>query len=455
LSTAAGWASTTTAALASTTLAAATTAGLAATAAAAGLTTTTAALSATATLSTAAGWASTTTTAALAAATTSGLTATATTTAGLASTTAALSATGATTATALRTELLFRTSHSCTLRSVCSWQRKKQCMCHIRTCNQQTHCVIRATNIEFVPVKHFRRVKPLESGARIALIAPAGPLQKPEELARAQENARTFGWEPIVALHARDRTGYLAGHDRDRLNDINVALRDPNIDGIWCLRGGYGMIRILADIDYDALSRTPKAIIGYSDITALHAAVQRKCRLVTYHGPTAREPLSELARDSFERAVVKQTDSCGTAPKAREINAGTAEGRLVGGNLAVLASLCGTPFIPDLSDGILILEDINEPVYRIDRMLQQLRLSGALTGCKAIVFGECVKCSDDAGGGGRGFDEVLGETAHALGVPCMAGIPVGHIDAQWTIPLGATATLDTKTRTLAVTSYPS
>jgi muramoyltetrapeptide carboxypeptidase len=327
-------------------------------------------------------------------------------------------------------------------------------MCHIKTCKPLTHCVIRATNDEFVPIKHFRRVKPLESGARVALVAPAGPLQKPEELARAEENARALGWEPIVAPHAKDRTAYLAGHDRDRLKDINAALRDPNIDAVWCLRGGYGMIRILAGIDYDAISRTPKAIIGYSDITALHAAVQRMCGLITYHGPTARESLTDFSRGSFERAVVGQTDSCGTAPKAREINPGSAEGRLVGGNLAVLTSLCGTPFMPDLAEGILILEDINEPVYRIDRMLQQLMLSGALTGCKAIVFGECVKCQEDAGGG-RSFDDVLGETAHALGVPCMAGIPVGHIDEQWTIPLGATGALDTKTRTLTVTSYAS
>lgn len=328
-------------------------------------------------------------------------------------------------------------------------------MCHITTCKELNHCVIRATDIEFVPIKHFRRVKPLESGARVALVSPAGPLQKPEELARALENTRGFGWEPIVAPHASDRIGYLAGHDRDRLNDINAALRDPNIDAVWCLRGGYGMIRILAGIDYDALSRTPKAIIGYSDATALHAAVQRRCGLITYHGPTAREPLSDFSRDSFERAVIKQTDSCGAAPQAREINPGSAEGRFVGGNLAVLASLCGTPFMPDLSDGILILEDINEPVYRVDRMLQQLRLSGALNECKAIVFGACVKCPDDAGGGARGFDEVLGETAHSLGVPCIAGIPIGHIDAQWTIPLGATGTLETKTRTLTVTSYAS
>ena len=304
-------------------------------------------------------------------------------------------------------------------------------------------------------VKHFRSAKPLDPGAHVALIAPAGPLQKPEDLPRAQENTRLLGWEPIVGSHATDRVGYLAGDDRNRLADINRALRDPKIDAIWCLRGGYGMMRILSGIDYDALSRTPKAIIGYSDVTALHAAVQRKCRLVTYHGPTAREPMTDLSRDSLRRAVVEQADSCGVAANAREINAGVAEGRLVGGNLAVLTSLCGTPFAPDLSDGILVLEDINEPVYRIDRMLQQLKLAGAFNGCRAIVFGECVKCPDDAGGGGRPFDEVLGEIAHSLGVPCLAGIPMGHIAEQWTIPLGAMGTLDTATRTLAVTSYNS
>jgi muramoyltetrapeptide carboxypeptidase len=306
-----------------------------------------------------------------------------------------------------------------------------------------------------VPAKHFRRAKPLTSGARVALIAPAGPLQKAEDLPRARENVRTLGWNAVVAAHAEDRIGYLAGNDRDRLNDINGALRDPNIDAVWCLRGGYGIIRILSGIDYDAISRTQKAIIGYSDITALHAAVQRKCELITYHGPTAREPLSDFSRDSFQRAVVAQTDSCGTAPKAREINPGAAEGRLVGGNLAVLASLCGTSFMPDLTEGILVLEDINEPVYRIDRMLQQLKLSGALNGCKAIAFGECVKCPDDAGGDGRPFDDVLGEVARELRVPCVAGIPIGHIDQQWTIPLGALATLDTASRTLTVTSFTS
>src|SRR5207253_5332233 len=186
------------------------------------------------------------------------------------------------------------------------------------------------------------------SGARVALISPASPLQKNDELPRAQENARSFGWEPIVATHATERVGYLAGDDRDRLNDINRALRDPEIDALWCLRGGYGMIRILPGIDYDALARSPKAIIGYSDVTALHAAVQRKCRLITYHGPTARETMSDFSRDSFSRAVVDQTVSCGVAHNSREISHGHAEGRLVGGTLTVIVSMCGYPFAPDI-----------------------------------------------------------------------------------------------------------
>ncbi len=306
-----------------------------------------------------------------------------------------------------------------------------------------------------MPLKQFRCAEPLASGARVALIAPAGPLQQPDELPRAQENARTLGWEPIVGDHATARMGYLAGHDRDRLNDLNRALRDPKIDGIWCLRGGYGMMRIIDAVDYAALSRMPKIIIGYSDVTALHTAVQTRCRLVTFHGPTAREQLTDFSRDSFKRAVNQRVDSCGTAPLAREINAGAAEGRLVGGNLAVLSALAGTPFAPDYTDSILVLEDVNEPVYRIDRMLQQLRLTGSLSGCRAIAFGDCTNCREDAGGGGLPFDEILGELAHSLGIPCLAGIPVGHIPDQWTIPLGAIAALDTKTRSLNVVSYTS
>src|SRR5688572_24217518 len=267
--------------------------------------------------------------------------------------------------------------------------------------------------------------EPLSPGARVALIAPAGPLRNDEELQRAASNARALGWDPIIAEHARARTGYFAGDDAARLHDLTDAMRDRSIDGIWCLRGGYGTMRLLAEIDYDAFARMPKALLGYSDITALHAALWTRCGVVTFHAPTARQSLSDFSRDSIARAVTAHDDSCGAAPDARGIRSGTARGRLAGGNLAVLSALCGTPFFPSLAGAIVVLEDINEAVYRVDRMIRQLLLAGALDACSAIAFGHCTSCSEESDDGARALDDVLTETADLLGIPCIAGIPVG------------------------------
>ena len=292
--------------------------------------------------------------------------------------------------------------------------------------------------------------EPLSPGARVALIAPAGPLRNDDELQRAVNNARALGWEPVVAEHALARTGYFAGDDATRLHDLTGAMRDPSIDGIWCLRGGYGAMRLLAEIDYDTFARTPKALLGFSDITAFHAALWTRCSVVTFHAPTARQPLSAFSLDSLARAVAAHDDSCGVAPEARAIRSGTARGRLAGGNLAVLAALCGTPFFPSLDGAIVVLEDVNEPIYRVDRMIRQLLLSGALDACTALAFGHCTSCSEESDDGARSLDDVLSETADALGIPCLAGIPVGHIPEQWTLPLGALAELDVDARRLTV-----
>jgi len=292
--------------------------------------------------------------------------------------------------------------------------------------------------------------EPLAPGARVALVAPAGPLRGDEEFARASSNARALGWEPVVAAHAHARTGYFAGDDATRLRDLTDAMHDRAIDGIWCLRGGYGAMRLLPDIDYDAFARAPKPVLGYSDITALHAALWTRCGVITYHAPTARQPLTGFSRDSIARAVTAREDSCGIAADARIIRPGLAEGRLAGGNLAVLTALCGTRFFPSLAGTILVLEDINEAVYRVDRMLRQLLLAGALDAVSAIAFGHCTSCSEESDDGARGLDEVLGEIADILGVPCIAGIPVGHIPDQWTLPLGAAAELDVEARRLSV-----
>jgi muramoyltetrapeptide carboxypeptidase len=296
----------------------------------------------------------------------------------------------------------------------------------------------------------MRRPPPLAPGARVALVSPAGPLRGPADLERGVANARALGWDPVVGEHALARDGYFAGDDAARAADLNAALRDPSVDGVWCLRGGYGAMRILPRLDLAALAARPRALIGYSDITALHAAVGRATGLVSYHGPTARAVLTPFSRRSLERAVTAGGDPCGRAPEAEVVRGGTARGRLAGGNLALLASLAGTPYAPDLADSILVLEDVSEGVYRVDRMLQQLHLAGRLDGVRAIAFGHCTNCPEESDDGARRLADVVAEHADRLAVPCLLGVPVGHIDDQWTVPLGAAAELDADARTLRV-----
>ena len=281
----------------------------------------------------------------------------------------------------------------------------------------------------------------LAPGARVALIAPAGPL-RPDELDASVANARALGWEPIPSLHVLRRDGYLAGSDAERLADLNTALQDDRIDGIWCTRGGYGAMRLLREIDYDAMRRRPKPLIGYSDATALHAAFGVHSGVITHHGPTARMELTDFTRDSFARACIDQRDPCGVAAEARTLREGRAEGRLVGGNLALLAGLAGTPYAPDYEGAILVVEDVGEAVYRIDRMLRQLALAGAFAGLAGIAFGHFTEVRDGDDSHARGLDHVLREAADLAGVPAVAGIPLGHIADQWTVPLGARAELD-------------
>jgi muramoyltetrapeptide carboxypeptidase len=310
--------------------------------------------------------------------------------------------------------------------------------------------VINFRKQKIMPNSSYTSVRSLVCHARVALVAPSGPLRDADDLERAIQNVRTFGWEPVIGQNVLARDGYLAGSDAQRLHDLNAAIRDDHVDAIWCVRGGYGLTRILDQIDYEALRDRPKPIIGFSDITALHAAIGRRCHLISYHGPTARATLSEFSRRSFELALITQDNPCGTAPKAHTLYPGIASGRVMGGNLALLAALVGTPFFPDLSNAIFVLEDVGERTYRIDRMLRQLLLAGVLADIAGIGFGQFTECQEHTSE--QSLLSVLQEFATLLAVPCVSNLPIGHVDEQWTIPLGASATLDADTGTLTILS---
>jgi len=300
-------------------------------------------------------------------------------------------------------------------------------------------------------VRCMRSPFPLKAGSRVALIAPSGPLHGYADLERAITNTRMMGWEPVIGAHVLERDAYLAGGDEARRTDLNTFVADDSIDGIWCIRGGYGAMRLLNSLDYASWRDHPKALIGYSDITALHAAIGPRADLVTYHGPTARAELTEFSKASLSAVVSERNGAISlTASDADVLHGGVAAGRLSGGNLAVLSALIGTPFAPPLDDAILVLEDVNESVYRLDRMFTQLRLSGALDRVTGIAFGHFTEIPEDKSNENRELADLLREVADRLAVPCVAKIPVGHIADQWTLPFGRTAVLDADSKTLTI-----
>lgn len=292
-------------------------------------------------------------------------------------------------------------------------------------------------------------------GSRVALVAPAGPLLEQDDLTRAQELCRALGYDPVLGSSAYARHGYMAGTDEQRLGDLNSALADPSISAVWSIRGGYGSLRLLDQVDYAAIARHPKALIGFSDVTVLLNAVTRLTGIVTFHGPVARASMPAFNRWHFERVLTRTEPAgrLGRIPQAPDtlvpqddrivtVRSGVAEGLLAGGNLTLLQCLIGTPYFPELAGAILFLEDVGEDLYRVDRMLAHLRLIGALRRLSGVLIGRFTKLNRSGADGALGYDEVLADYFRPLGVPVAYGFPVGHIDAQWTLPLGVRVRLD-------------
>jgi len=295
----------------------------------------------------------------------------------------------------------------------------------------------------------------LRPAARVALLAPSGPLLERDHLARGAELCRALGLEPVLMPNAGKAHGYLAGTDDERLADLNAALTDPAIDAVWCLRGGNGMNRIIDRVDFAGFAAKPKIVLGYSDITVLLIALTTETGVVTFHGPMARFAMSPFSRAHFE-LVLSRDDVPGLLGRVRSnpdvlvpdrgrivtVVPGRATGRLIGGNLTLLQSLIGTRYFPDLDGAVLFLEDINEDLYRIDRIFGHLRLAGALDALAGVAIGHFSRMRQATFEGAFGLDEVLRTYFPLRHVPVAHGFPIGHVPEQWTLPLGVLAELD-------------
>lgn len=294
--------------------------------------------------------------------------------------------------------------------------------------------------------------KALRRGDKVALVSPASPLGKRrEDLDRGLARLEGWGFVPELmpnALRALDwpEGGELAGTDAQRASDLNAAIRGREYRAIVCIRGGYGTTRLLGRLDFAALARDPKPILGYSDITALLAAAWREAGLVGLHGPmvatsaadaTGKENLELQCRLLTETARPAVLPAAG-AP-AHVLVEGQAEGNLVGGNLSLVAALIGTPWELDTRGAILFLEDIHEAPYRIDRMLTQLMQAGLLGRAAGICLGDFHLDGTPPASESPDVLRVLQDRLQALGVPVAHGFPFGHRPRSWTLPFGVRA----------------
>lgn len=284
----------------------------------------------------------------------------------------------------------------------------------------------------------------------MGLINPAGVVWEPENVEIVAESLAALGFKTKRGANLLARRGYFAGTDEQRAADLNAMFADPEVRAIHCVRGGWGSARLLPLLDWKTIAKNPKILLGYSDITTLLLALHAKTGLVTFHGPVGasqwnpfnvgyiKRVLQDAEAVTFENLKeIDEDDLTVVENRVRTLHPGTARGRLLGGNLTVLSSLLGSGYLPDWVGCILFLEDVEEAPYRIDRMLTQLRLAGILQKARAVIWGTCADCRPGQGFGSLTVTEVLDDHIRPLGVPSWSGAMIGHVDRQFTLPVGA------------------
>jgi muramoyltetrapeptide carboxypeptidase len=315
-------------------------------------------------------------------------------------------------------------------------------------------------------------IKPrhLSPGDTVGIVSPASATFQSVDVQIAQESLEALGLKVKLGAHMMERHGYLAGDDKARAADINAFFADKSVAAVHPIRGGWGSSRLLPHLDFDVIRRNPKIIIGYSDITALLLAIHAKTGLVTFHGPIALGRWDTWSVD-YAKRVLFATDPITFEPKrdlnpdrnslvqtefrVQTITPGKARGRLLGGNLTVLTTIIGSGYLPDWDDAILFTEDVHEEPYRIDRMLTQLKLAGALSKLKGFVFGACAECTPGEGSyGGLTLEEIFDDHIKPLGIPAWQGAMIGHQQPQWTLPEGIQVEIDATAGTISELESP-
>lgn len=290
-------------------------------------------------------------------------------------------------------------------------------------------------------------IKPprLKAGDTVGLVAPAG-IFDPKYIEVAKQYLTKLGLKTQVGKHVLDRYGYLAGKDSDRAQDLNDMFADPSVNAILAIRGGWGCNRILPLLNYPLIRSHPKILMGYSDITALLLAINARSRIMTFHGPVATSTwtpfmLDYLQRILFAGEAVTLQNTKSPEGQVQTIAPGKAQGKLVGGNLSVLSAMVGSPYLPSWYKTILFVEDTNEDIYRVDRMLTQLKNAGILHQLSGFIFGQCSDCSlgDEPS---LTLMQVLQDHILPLGIPAWYGAMIGHIQDKFILPIGLPVAID-------------
>lgn len=297
------------------------------------------------------------------------------------------------------------------------------------------------------------RPKVLSKGDTVGVIASGTAVPDPDRILEAQQLLKYFNLKMKLGKYVNQGSGYKTRTIKERLANLHEMFSDPEVKAIFELRGGYGSIQLLDHINYDLIKQNPKIFFGFSDITALHLAIHKYTGLVTFHGPVLLSPFKGYTADYFRKAIFATTplgeltnsvDEQNIKPRhpLRTITPGKAQGELIGGNLSLVISLMGTSYEIDTKGKILFLEDTDEPPYRIDRMLTQLRLAGKLSQAVGIIIGECNDCDSSSYTWDHSLGEVLDNVLGDLNIPVLYGLTIGHTSEQLTLPIGVVAQLD-------------